>query len=247
MGRAVQRVSVVVPVVRLLLVGAVLVGGVAACNGGKSGKGGDQGGSATANLPAADELLKSSADTMRSVQTAHFDIQSDGDIGGIPLRRANGDITRAGDAQGTAQLDQALLAELSFVVKGQTLYIKGVTGGWQKLPLSLASSVYDPSKILDPDRGAANVVATATSAKTEAREAVDGTDAYRVAATVKGTALGQLVPGIDTDLAGQLWIGADRKLLLKGKFVVPGQNGGKSGTVTITFSKFDAPVTVNEP
>jgi lipoprotein LprG len=228
----------------VLLVGAVLVGGVAACS---SGKGAGQGASATTNLPAADELLRSSAETMRAVQTAHFDIQAEGTIGGVPLRRATGDITRAGDAQGTAQVDQAALAELSFVVKGQTLYIKGVTGGWQQLPLSLAASVYDPSKILDPDRGTANVVATATSAKTEAREAVGGTDAYRVAATVKGTALGQLVPGIDSDIAGQLWIGADRKVLLKGKFVVPAKSGGQSGTVTITFSKFDAPVTVNVP
>jgi lipoprotein LprG len=231
----------------VLLVGAVLVGGVAACSSGKSGKGAGQGASATTNLPAADELLRSSAETMRAVQTAHFDIQAEGTIGGVPLRRATGDITRAGDAQGTAQVDQAALAELSFVVKGQTLYIKGVTGGWQQLPLSLAASVYDPSKILDPDRGTANVVATATSAKTEAREAVGGADAYRVAATVKGTALGQLVPGIDSDIAGQLWIGADRKVLLKGKFVVPAKSGGQSGTVTITFSKFDAPVTVNVP
>jgi lipoprotein LprG len=239
-----RRASAAVPLGRVLMIAAMLVAGLAGCTG-KSSAG--KGAPATANLPAGDALLRTAAEAERSVQTAHFEIQADGTIGGVPLRRASGDITRAGDAKGTAQIDQAALAELSFVVKGQTLYIKGITGGWQNLPLSLASSVYDPSKILDPDRGTANVLATATGAKTQARESVDGTDAYRVAATFKGTALSQLVPGIDTDVTGQLWVGVDRQVLLKGKFVVPAQSGGKSGTVTVAFSKFDAPVTVNAP
>jgi lipoprotein LprG len=182
------------------------------------------------------------------VKTAHFEITASGTLAGVPLRGASGVITSTGDAQGTAQIDQSgALAELSFVVKGQTLHLKGVTGGWQKVPLALASTVYDPSKILQADQGVANVLATASGGKTEARESVGGVDTYRVAATFNGEALSKLVPGVEQDVSGQIWIGADRRVLHQGKFSVPAQGGGDPATVTVTFSKFDAPVTINEP
>ncbi|MBX6356035.1 MAG: LppX_LprAFG lipoprotein [Micromonosporaceae bacterium] len=227
---------------RVLLVPAVtvLLAALAGCSGDKKQPAGD--------LPAGDELVRSAAEAMRSVRTAHFEITSDGTVAGIPLRKATGAITATGDAEGSAQIDQSgPLAELSFVVKGQTLYVKAVTGGWQKVPLALASSVYDPSKILSPDQGVANVLATATGAKTEAREQIRGADAYRVKATFSGEALSRLVPGIDADVPGQVWIGADRHVLHQGKFRVPAEGGGDPATVTVTFSDFDAPVTVDEP
>jgi lipoprotein LprG len=225
------------PMRRLLVIPAltVLLAGLAACSGSDSGGDGQ-------DLPKGDELVRSAAEAMRSVKTAHFRIASDGDVGGVPLRRADGVITAAGDAEGTAQIDQSgPLSELSFVVKGQTLHVKAVTGGWQEVPLALASTVYDPSKILNADQGVANVLATATGAKTEARETIDGADAYRVAATFKGDALSKLVPGVEGDVPGKLWIGTDRRVLHRGQFTVD------TSTVTVTFSDFDAPVTVNEP
>lgn len=229
-----RRLLLAVPVV------TVLLAGLTACTGGDD--------KSASDLPAGDELIRSAAEAMRSVQTAHFDITASGIVAGVPLRRASGTITAAGDAEGSAQIDQSgPLAELSFVVKGQTLYVKAVTGGWQKVPLALASSVYDPSKILSPDQGVANVLATASGAKTEARESVGGTDAYRVKATFNGEALSRLVPGVTADVPGQVWIGADRRVLHQGKFSVPAQGGGDPATVTVTFSDYDAPVTINEP
>jgi lipoprotein LprG len=219
---------------------SILLAGLAACTGGDE--------EPTSDLPAGDELLRSAAEAMRSVQTARFEITADGTVAGVPLRRATGVITSAGDAEGGVQLDQSgPLAELSFVVKGQTLWVKGVTGDWQRLPLAVASSVYDPSKILHPDQGVANVLGTARDAKTEARESVDGQDAYRVKATFPPQALSKLVPGIETDVPGQVWIGADRRLLHQGKFDVPDGDGGGPATVTVTVADFDAPVTIDEP
>jgi lipoprotein LprG len=227
---------------RVLLASVVpmLLAGTAGCTGDKKETSGD--------LPAGDELVRAAAAEMRTVKTARFEITSDGTLAGVALRRATGVITSIGDAEGSAQIEQSgPLSELSFVVKGQTLYVKAVTGGWQKVPLALASSVYDPSKILSPDQGVANVLGTATGAKTEARESIDGADAYRVKATFNGEALSKLVPGIDADVPGQIWIGADRRVLHQGKFSVPAQGGGDPATVTVKFSDFDAPVTVNEP
>jgi lipoprotein LprG len=211
--------------------------------------GGSDGGGPAApagDLPAGDTVVKEAAAEMRKVRTAEFDIATDGAVDRIGIRAASGVVTDTGDARGTASIDQAgSLTEVSFVVVGDTLHLKGPTGGWQQVPLAAAASVYDPSQILNPDRGVGNVLGTATNARTEARETVDGVPALRVKATLNSQALAAIAPGISQDVEGTLWIGADRRVLHRASFVVPGEGGG--GTVTVTFRKFDAPVTISAP
>jgi lipoprotein LprG len=217
---------------------ALLLSALAACTGSSNER------ASADELPAGADLVAKAASEMRAVTTARFTIKSEGSVKSLGLRGADGVITKQGDAQGTAQIDQAgAAAEFAFVISGQTLYVKGPTGGWQRVPLALASSVYDPSAILNPDRGVAHLLATATSARTEGRESVDGADAYKVAVTLGGQALAALVPGITTDVPGTLWVGADRRLLHRAAFVVPGDGG----TVTISFREFDAPVKISAP
>jgi lipoprotein LprG len=199
------------------------------------------------NLPAGDALLKESAAAMREIKTAQFLITADGAIAGLSLRRAEGTLTREGSAKGTAQLDQSgSTVELTFVIVGDKIYVKGPTGGYQSFPLQLAASVYDPSAILDPQRGIAKVLSTATGATTEASEAVDGKDAWRVAATTNGTYLATVIPGVKGSIPGKVWIAASDKRLLKAAFTLPG-TGGNGGTVTVTFKEFDAPATISAP
>lgn len=194
-------------------------------------------------LPAAEEILQAAATELATVKTARFDISTEGTADVLGIRAADGVITAEGDAQGQAQLDQGgSVVELSFVVKGGTLHVKGLTGGWQTLPLSLAASVYDPTAMLTPDRGVANLVRT-TTGTTQARETLDGVDTYRIEGELNGAALGGLVPGVTENVTGTLWVGADRRLLHRVSFPAPGQGG----SVTVTFTEFDAPVTISEP
>jgi lipoprotein LprG len=198
------------------------------------------------NLPDGAGLVRSAAREMGSVKTARFVITTEGTVDRLGLKGADAVVTRDGDAKGTATLDQSGAAsELTFVVVGDTLHIKGPTGGWQQVPLSMAASVYDPSAILDPDRGVAKVLATASDASTQGTETVDGAAAIKVRATLDSKALAAVVPGIDQNVVGTLWIGADRPLLHRASFTVPGDGGG--GTVTVTLSEFDAPVTISAP
>lgn len=193
-------------------------------------------------LPAGPDLLTGSAARMRDVKSTKFLITAEGQIAGLALRRADGVLTKEGNAKGSAQVDQfGATVELQFVIVGDKAYIKGPTGAFQALPLALASNVYDPSAILDPERGIAKVLGTAKNPKTEAREAVDSREAYRVAATIDGPTLSAIVPGATGELPGKLWIGADPKHLLKATFTLG------TGTVVITFSEFDAPVTISAP
>ncbi|MCO8273780.1 LppX_LprAFG lipoprotein [Actinoplanes sp. TRM 88003] len=193
-------------------------------------------------LPAGDALVKESATAMREIKTAQFLITAEGEVAGLSLRRAEGTLTKEGSAKGTAQVEQSgTPVELEFVIVGDKIYLKGPTGGFQALPLTLAATVYDPSAILDPERGIAKVLASATGATTEASEPVDGKDAWRVAATTTGEDLAGLIPGMTNSIPAKLWIAAADKRLLKATFTLSG------GTVTVTFTGFDAPVTISAP
>ncbi|MER7279934.1 LppX_LprAFG lipoprotein [Dactylosporangium sp. NPDC000244] len=204
--------------------------------------------SADPNLPAADGLLKDSSTAMGAIKSAKFLIAADGTIAGIALKRAEGVLTKEGNAQGTAQIEQMGAAtDLNFTIVGQTMYLKGPTGDYQQIPLALAASVYDPSAILDPERGIAKVLSTATEGKTEASENVDGQATYRVSAKFPAENLSKIVPGVTGAAPGRVWIAKDNKRLLKAAFDLPAVGDSKGGTVTVTFTEFDAAVTITPP
>jgi lipoprotein LprG len=202
----------------------------------------------TSQLPAGATVIAEAATATGAFKSAHVKIETDGEVGSLPMRRAEGDLLRSGDAKGTIQISQfGLLIEYDFVVVGKTIYLKGATGGWQKLDSSVAASIYDPSAILDPNRGIAKLLATAKDPTTEGKETVDGKDAYRVAVKLDGTTVATLVPGVGGDVTGKVWVDAQTKQLLKAVLTVPGTSADKKGTVTINVTNIDTPVTVSAP
>jgi lipoprotein LprG len=231
------------PALALLVAVPVLAIGLAGCTKPKP-----QASQPTGNLPDGATLVKDSAAAMRDIKTAKFQITADATVAGLALKRAEGTLTREGSAQGTAQVDQSgLNVELTFVIVGDKIYLKGPTGGYQTLPLSLAAAVYDPSAILDPDRGIAKVLGSVTDAKTEASESVDGKPAWRVAVKANGDDLSAIIPGVTGTVPGKIWIGTTDKRLLKAAFTLPGSGDAKGGTVTVVFTDFDQPVTISAP
>jgi len=205
-------------------------------------------GQSSANLPDATQLLVASAAAMKDVKTAQFTLDIEGKIADLTVQHAEGSLTRAGEAKGTARVEQfGQTVEVQFVIIDKKVYLKGPTGGFQQVPAALAASVYDPSAILDPDRGVAKLLAGIKDPKTEAKESVGGQDAYRIGFTPAPGALDALIPGIGDKATGKLWLGVDSKRLLKGEFTVPASGSNKGGKVIITFSGYDSPVTIKAP
>ncbi len=195
-----------------------------------------------ATLPDGAQLLTDSATAMRTVTTTHFTIDVQGNVPGVPFRSADGQLTREGSAKGTVTRNQGgQIVEMEVVILGDTLYLRLPTGPVQKLPLSLASAVYDPSVILNPDRGIASVIASGQGATTEAREPVDGVDSYRLRVNFPAQPLSTLVPGLPGDKTGQIWIAAQGSRLVQAQFPVT------DGTITVRFSEFDVPVEITAP
>ncbi|WP_202638281.1 LppX_LprAFG lipoprotein [Bailinhaonella thermotolerans] len=192
-------------------------------------------------LPPAGDLLKKSATAMSGLKSVGFRIETEGEAP-VPLKRAEGRLAASGDAQGSLQMDQlGQRMEMEFVVVGDDVYFKGPTGGYQKQPRQLTTAIYDPAAILDAERGVPKLLATATNAKTAAREDVNGRPAYRVNGTLAQQTLGALVPGITAPITGDMWIDSADNRLLKAKLPVA------PGAVVVHFSDFDAPVDIKAP
>jgi lipoprotein LprG len=195
-----------------------------------------------AALPDGNRLLADSAAAMRTVRTAHFTISAQGNTPGITLRFADGQLTGQGSAKGIARMDQGgQVVEHQFVIINNTLYLREPNGDYQKLPSSVGSAVYDPSVILNPDRGIAAVLASGKDATTQAREPLAGVDTYRVKATFPKESLGKLVPGVSEDTKGDVWIATQGLRLVEAQFRLGG------GLISTHFSDYDAPVTINAP
>lgn len=201
------------------------------------------GGQSASSLPDGAELLADSATAMRTVMSARVGIDVEGGLSGVPLRSAEGQLTRDGSASGTASLDMGQqLLELEFVIIGEDLYIRGPTGGFRRLSASSAFLAYDPTLILDPDRGVAGVLASGTAATTEAREQVGGVDSYRLRATFPSQTLGAFVPGLDQESTGQVWIAAEGFRLVQARFPTTDDT-----VITLRFSDYNAPANITAP
>ncbi len=108
------------------------------------------------------------------------------------------------------------------------------------------ATFYDPSGILDPDRGVAKVLSTATNARTEDTETVNGVETYRVSVNLDSTVVGAVVPGTPKGTIGKVWLDQNSKRMVKAELDVSASAGGP-GTVTIMLTDLDKPVTINAP
>lgn len=212
------------------LIVSLIIALVAACSG------------QDATLPAGATVLADAAKAMRSVNTTRFALEVKGETPGVQLRSADGQLTRDGSAKGTAKVDEGRqLLELAFVIIGQDLYLTPPTGEVQKLPLSFAGAVYDPSIILNPDKGIAAVLASGTNASTEEREQVGGVDTYRLQVSFPAQPLGTLIPGLAQDKTSDIWVAVQGARLIKATFPTT------TGNITAQFSEYDAPAQITPP
>ncbi|MGH3516815.1 MAG: LppX_LprAFG lipoprotein [Haloechinothrix sp.] len=203
-------------------------------------------------LPDAAELLRESADATSKITSTHFTLAVNGEVPGLSVRNIDGDLTTAGGPEGAAKGTATLtlggqLIEGEFVLVDQTLYLKGPTGGFQQIPAAMIAGVYDPSAVLDPERGIAKLLAGVRDAKTEATEDVAGTPTYRVTGAVSKDVIATLLPGITSDVNMTLWLAQEGEHLpVKASAALP-TDGEQPASVDVTLSDVDKPVTVTAP
>ena len=200
------------------------------------------------NLPAAAALLKASQTAMKDVKSAKFHLEGKGSIAGVEVDSADGTVTSDGKAQGTAKVvENGTLASIDLVVVGGNIYIKGPTGTFAKLPAGAAGGFFDPSQILNPHQGLAQLELFATDARTVGEETVNGVDTYKIEAQLDGALVSHLMPITAVNkVDGTLWIAKDGGQLVQISVNAP-QAGGSSAQLTLSLSDFGVQTNITPP
>ncbi len=178
---------------------------------------------------------------MAGLTSAHFTLIVRGKLPDLKVQGAAGDLTSVGDARGTAKMTQfEQLVEVDFVVVGKVLYLKGATGGFTKLPAALAGEVYDPTAILQAEKGVAAVLRHII---TPGNPTLVGSS-YTITGTVPKAAAAALVPGITSDAMGTFTIDRASSRLTDVVLHLAGSDG-KPAAVDLALSDFNKAVTAS--
>jgi len=223
----------ILAVLAALTIAAALVGG---CSSSKQ---------STAPLPDAATLLKESSETTTNVKSVHLALSVSGTIKGLPVKTLTGDLTTSPTAaKGDADLTvMGSSVDTQFVVDDGTLYAALTPGHWESF--GPAAAIYDPSEILNPNTGLANVLANISNPKAESRETIGGQSTVKITGTASADAVNGVAPQLKATqpLPATVWIqeSGDHQLA-QAKL---DQSAGNS--VQMTLSNWNAPVQVTKP
>ncbi len=116
-------------------------------------------------------MIKESTQSTKNVTSVHLGLSVNGKIKGLPVKSLTGDLTTT--PQTAAQGNASIVfggsdIDAPFVVIDGILYGALTPGQWDSF--GKASDLYDPSTILKPDVGLANVLTNLSNPKAESRE-----------------------------------------------------------------------------
>lgn len=197
-------------------------------------------------LPDATGLVQQSIQTTKALKSAHLDITVNGTIEGLPVKKLTGDLTNvpAVGVSGNATITMGGSdVDIQLVVADGTLYAALTPNNW--LDMGPASDIYDPSVILNPNTGLANMLTSLTEAKSEASETINGVATIKVSGKVTADAVNKLIPQLKATqpVSATVWIQKDNPhQLVQSKI-----DQSDSNNIQLTLSEWDKPVTVTKP
>jgi lipoprotein LprG len=197
-------------------------------------------------LPDAATLLKESSQTTKGVKSVHLVLSTTGKVKGLPLKTLTGDLTTAPStaAKGDAKITLAGSdIDAQFVVYNTVLYAALTPNNWSDF--GPAADIYDPSSILNPNTGLANILANFTDPKADGRQTINGQDTVRITGKVSADAVNALAPQLKASqpLPATVWIQENgNHELVQAKL---DQSPGNS--IQMTLSNWGEPVQVTKP
>lgn len=197
-------------------------------------------------LPEAAGLIKQSVETTRKLSSAHLEIAVTGKIEGLPIKTLSGDLTNVPSVavSGSSTISMGGSdVDIELVVVDGTLYAALTPNSW--LDMGPAADIYDPSVILNPDTGLANMLSRISDAKSEGTETIGGITTVRITGKVAADAVNTLIPQIKATgpLPATAWIEKDAPHQL----VQAKVDRSEGNSVALTLSEWDKPVTVTKP
>jgi lipoprotein LprG len=224
----------ILAVLAALSIVAALVGG---CSSSKQ---------SAAPLPDAATLLSKSNLTTRNVKSVHLVLSVTGTIHGLPVKTLTGDLTTSPDTAAKGEANLTVLGssvDTQFVVDDGTLYAALTPGHWESF--GPAAAIYDPSEILNPNTGLANVLTNISNPKSESRETINGQSTVKITGTASADAVNGVASQLKATqpLPATVWIQetGDHQLVQAKLDQSPGNS------VQMTLSNWNAPVQVTKP
>ncbi len=197
-------------------------------------------------LPDATDLIQQSIATTKTLKSAHLEIVVNGKIDGLPVKTLSGDLT---NVPGVAIKGNSTISmggsdvDIELVVLEGTLYAALTPNSW--LDMGPAADVYDPSVILNPDTGLANMLNNISDASSTGFETIGGVPTVKISGQVSPEAVNNLIPQLDASgpLPATAWIEKDAPHQL----VQAQIDQSEGNNVQLTLSDWDKPVTVTKP
>jgi len=229
-----RRLGPILAVLAALSIAAALVGG---CSSSKQ---------SAAPLPDAATLLSKSNLTTRNVKSVHLVLSVTGKIKGLPVKTLTGDLTTSPDTAAKGDANLTVLGssvDAQFVVNDGTLFAALTPGHWESF--GPASAIYDPSEILNPNTGLANVLTNINNPKSESRETINGQSTVKITGTASADAVNGLASQLKATqpLPATVWIQetGDHQL------VQANLDQSQGNSIQMTLSNWNAPVQVTAP
>ena len=199
-------------------------------------------------LPDAATLVNQSAQTTRELKSAHLEQTIAGTIKDWPIKTLSGDLINspAVAEKGHTRLTLARLgndAEADFVVLDGTLYMSLKPGVWNNF--GAASDIFDPTVILKPDTGLANILSNFSDPTVVGLETINGVRTVKITGQVSADAANKIAPKIAASgpVPGTAWIRADDNHELVQVTLEP----SPGNSIETTLSKWNDPVSVEKP
>ncbi len=197
-------------------------------------------------LPDAAGLLTQSIASTKKLQSAHLEIVVNGKIDGLMVKSLSGDLTNvpAVAVKGNSTISMGGSAvDIELVVLDGTLYAALTPNSW--LDMGPAAEIYDPSVILNPDEGLANMLTNLTDATAAGFETIGGVPTVKITGKIGADAVNKLIPPLNASapLPSTVWIEQNAP----NQLVQAQVNQSEGNNVQLTLSEWDKPVTVTKP
>ena len=197
-------------------------------------------------LPDAAGLLTQSIASTKKLQSAHLEIVVNGKIDGLMVKSLSGDLTNvpAVAVKGNSTISMGGSAvDIELVVLDGTLYAALTPNSW--LDMGPAAEIYDPSVILNPDEGLANMLTNLTDATAAGFETIGGVPTVKITGKIGADAVNKLIPPpkASAPLPSTVWIEQNAP----NQLVQAQVDQSEGNNVQLTLSEWDKPVTVTKP
>jgi lipoprotein LprG len=193
----------------------------------------------------AGTLLAQSAQSTRSLRSAHLVHAVTGTVQGLSLKSMTVDVTKSPGAAATGRETFDVLGadvNADLVVYDGIFYSK-LNKNWKNSGKS--SEFYDPTATLNPDVGLANLLSNFNDSKVAGSETIDGIRTVKITSQVGADAVRKFLPKstVSGAVPGIAWVrdGGSHDLV---QLTLEPTSGN---TLRITLSNWNSPVSVTKP